>query len=353
GEGIPILGSFLRKNQRALKLGTLTLLDTLVNNYSSALNSELLNKVLTELPPLLSESDLHIAQLTLTLLTSIARLQPSALANTQDPAIMPEILNLAKSPLLQGAALASMLEFFQAVVKANLPGLSYQELLTMLIAPVNSTATPTLHKQAFHSLAKCVAAIMVTRKQEAIAVVNTFLEDIQNPRSDPQHIFALLVVGEIGRHIDLSVLTSLKQVILASFSPPSEEVKSAASYALGSIAVGNLQQYLPFVLQEIETQPKRQYLLLHSLKEIISCQSSSASGVAQLQPFVPAIWQQLFRHCQCGEEGTRNVVAECLGKLTLIDPPTLLPRLQESLSSESALMRTTVLTAVKFTISDQ
>uniref|UniRef100_A0A1B6MPH3 Uncharacterized protein n=1 Tax=Graphocephala atropunctata TaxID=36148 RepID=A0A1B6MPH3_9HEMI len=353
GEGIPILGSFLRKNQRALKLGTLTLLDTLVNNYSSALNSDLLNKVLTELPPLLSESDLHIAQLTLTLLTSIARLQPSALANIHDPAIMPEILNLAKSPLLQGAALSSMLEFFQAVVKANLPGLSYKELLTMLIAPVNSTATPTLHKQAFHSLAKCVAAIMVTRQQEAVAVVNTFLEDIQNPRSDPQHIFALLVVGEIGRHIDLSGLTSLKQVILASFSPPSEEVKSAASYALGSIAVGNLQQYLPFVLQEIETQPKRQYLLLHSLKEIISCQSSSASGVAQLQPFVPAIWQQLFRHCQCGEEGTRNVVAECLGKLTLIDPPTLLPRLQESLSSESALMRTTVLTAVKFTISDQ
>lgn len=59
-------------------------------------------QVLTELPPLLNESDLHIAQLTLTLLTSIARLQPSALANTYEPAIMPEILTLAKSPLLQG-----------------------------------------------------------------------------------------------------------------------------------------------------------------------------------------------------------------------------------------------------------
>lgn len=72
-----------------------------------------------------------------------------------------------------------------------------------------------------------------------------------------------------------------------------------------------------------------------------------------LQPFVPAIWQQLFRHCECSEEGTRNVVAECLGKLTLIDPANLLPQLQQSLASESALMRTTVVTAVKFTISDQ
>lgn len=86
---------------------------------------------------------------------------------------------------------------------------------------------------------------------------------------------------------------------------------------------------------------------------MIVCLSATPEGVRELLPYVPAIWQQLFRHCECGEEGTRNVVAECLGKLTLIDPDTLLPKLQESLASESALMRTTVVTAVKFTISDQ
>lgn len=44
-EAIPILGSFLRKNQRALKLCSLPLLDTLVRNYSSALHPDLLDKV--------------------------------------------------------------------------------------------------------------------------------------------------------------------------------------------------------------------------------------------------------------------------------------------------------------------
>ncbi|RZF37572.1 hypothetical protein LSTR_LSTR013993 [Laodelphax striatellus] len=340
GEGVPMLGSFLRKNQRALNLSTLALLDTLVNNYSYAEIPSFIitilsffRQVLMELPPLLSESDLHIAQQALNLLTSIAKLQPVALSNLSDPPILPEILTLAKSPLLQGAALNSMLEFFQALVVAGLPGLGFEELLQMLVSPIsqngNGTAQPlfatgnqtqaVFHKQAFHSLAKCVAALTVKWQQEAIAVVDKFLQDIQSQSPEPQHVFALLVIGEIGRHIDLSRVINLKQLILISFAIPSEEVKSAASYALGSIAIGNLQQYLPFILQEIETQPKRQYLLLHSLKE----------------------------------EGTRNVVAECLGKLTLIDPPTLLPRLQESLISESALMRTTVLTAVKFTISDQ
>lgn len=53
-----------------------------------------------------------------------------------------------------------------------------------------------------------------------------------------------------------------------SYSTVSEEVKSAASYALGSICIGNLQQYLPFILKESQEQPKRQYLLLHAVKEV-------------------------------------------------------------------------------------
>ncbi|KAH0549044.1 cullin-associated NEDD8-dissociated protein 1 [Cotesia glomerata] len=348
-EAIPILGSFLRKNQRALKLCSLTLLDTLVRSYSSSLHPELLDKVTTELTALLNESDLHIAQLTLTLLTTIAKLHPGALTRVSD-SILPEILVLVKSPLLQGAALSAMLEFFQALVQAEIPGIGYQELLAMLIEPVNKSA---LHKQAYHSLAKCAAALTITWQKEAHGVVEQFIKNVQHPQNDAQHIFALLVIGEIGKHVDLSSISSLKHVILNSFSSLSEEVKSAASYTLGNIAVGNLPEYLPFILKEIEAQPKRQYLVLHSLKEIITCQSGSSSGVSHLQNFVPSIWQLLYRHCECTEEGTRNVVAECLGKLTLIDPTTLLPRLQESLKSTSPLMRTTTVTAVKFTISDQ
>lgn len=80
--------------------------------------------------------------------------------------------------------------------------------------------------------------------------------------------FSLLAIGEIGRHVDLSKNTGLKSTIEDSFNHSSEEVKSAASYALGNISLGNLREYLPFVLREIESKPKRQYLLLHSLKEV-------------------------------------------------------------------------------------
>ncbi|CAG9855280.1 unnamed protein product [Phyllotreta striolata] len=354
-EAMPILGLFLRKNQRALKLTTLQLIDCLIKNYHDNLNVTLLQPVVVEISPLLDESDLHIAQWTLIILKSIAIHHPRALQDINNT-IMPQVLILVKSPLLQGTALQSMLDFFKSLVKCNLPGLNYDSLLRLLLMPISNLASnqsATLHKQAFYSLAKCVAAITVTCQSHALPVVHTFINEIQAASTDSQQIFALLVVGEIGREIDLTSNANLKQVILNSFSAVSEEVKSAASYALGSICIGNLQQYLPFILKESQDQPKRQYLLLHSLKEVITCLSQSPEGIQQLLPFVPAIWQQLYRHCECLEEGTRNVVAECLGKLTLIDPQNLLPKLKRSLNSPSPLMRTTVVTAVKFTISDQ
>lgn len=145
------MGSFLRKNQRALKLNSLWLLDTLVNNYHPYIDSNLLKDAIAEIPPLLSEADLHVAQQSLVLITSTARFQSQALRETYQ-LILPEIMNLVRSPLLQGTALNCMLELFQALVQAQLPGLGYRQLLDMLrsivINPTQSNQpNQQLHKQ--------------------------------------------------------------------------------------------------------------------------------------------------------------------------------------------------------------
>lgn len=143
----------------------------------------------------------------------------------------------------------------------------------------------------------------------------------------------------------------MPQLIISCFSSTSEDIKGAASHALGAVAVGNVNYYLPYILNEIEAQPKRQYLLLHSLKELITSLSQTPNGLQQLP--VSSIWTQLFKHCECPEEGARNVVAECLGKLVLVKPEELLPYLQQALVNGSPLMKTAVVSAIKFTISDQ
>ena len=148
--------------------------------------------------------------------------------------------------------------------------------------------------------------------------------------------------------------------MIESFQSPFEEIKSAASYALGNIAVGNLSKYLPFILDQIDNQQKKQYLLLHSLKEVryleqyvnfrASCYFPKHHRVlifiAYFLPSLQVIVRQsvdkaefqdstvekilklLFNHCESEEEGVRNVVAECLGKIALIEPAKLVPALK-------------------------
>lgn len=350
-EGFPILASFLRKNQRALKLSTLTALDILIKNYSDSLKPAMIECVLMELPNLISENDMHVSQVAIAFLTTLAKVYPSSLSKISGT-VLSELFQLVYSPLMQGGALNAIVDFFQALVVTKTVNMSYAELMKQLTSPIYSSsssgASVNLHKQAYHSVAKCVAALSSVCPKEAPGVVNQFIQDVKNPKSSAAvKMLAFLSLAEIGRTMNLSAQKELKAVILEAFASPSEEVKSAASYALGNISVGNLKEYLPFMLKEIGGQPKRQYLLLHSLKEVIS-----SSPAESLKPYVEDIWALLFKHCECTEEGTRNVVAECLGKLTVVNPAQLLPRLKKQLSSGSPYARSTVVTAIKFTISD-
>ncbi|XP_020647066.2 cullin-associated NEDD8-dissociated protein 1 [Pogona vitticeps] len=352
GEGFPILASFLRKNQRALKLSTLTALGILIKNYSDSLKPAMIDCVLMELPDLISENDMHVSQVAITFLTTLAKVYPSSLSKISGT-VLSELFQLVYSPLMQGGALNAIVDFFQALVVTKTVNMSYAELMKQLTSPIYSSSpagmSVNLHKQAYHSVAKCVAALSSVCPKEAPGVVSQFVQDVKNPKSSAAvKMLAFLCLAEIGRTTNLSAQKELKVVILDAFASPSEEVKSAASYALGNISVGSLKEFLPFMLKEIGGQPKRQYLLLHSLKEVIS--SSSADS---LKPYVEDIWALLFKHCECAEEGTRNVVAECLGKLTVVNPSQLLPRLKKQLSSGSPYARSTVVTAIKFTISDQ
>nr|XP_055072782.1 cullin-associated NEDD8-dissociated protein 2 [Misgurnus anguillicaudatus] len=349
-EGIPILGSFLRKNQRTLKLNTVTALNVIVTNYSDSFKPPMIESILTEIPALIQESDMHISQVAITLITCMAKVCPSSLSKIGGT-ILPEVLNLVHSPLLQGGALNSILEFFKVLVATKANNMSYNDLLKALKGPFYETKSfdsMSVHKQSYYSVAKCVAALSTACPKEASGVVTNLIQEVKNPKSSESvRILALLCLGEIGRFMNFEGQKELKGVVMEAFGSPNEEVKSAASFALGNICVGNLGEYLPFMLKEIGSQPRRQYLLLHSLKEMISALSAES-----LKPHVENIWALLFKHCECAEEGTRSIVAECLGKLTLVNPSELLPRLKKQLSSGSPLSRSTVVTAVKFTIVD-
>ncbi|XP_014851808.1 PREDICTED: cullin-associated NEDD8-dissociated protein 1-like [Poecilia mexicana] len=348
-EALSVLGSFLRKNQRVLKLSTLACLTALVTHHAASIKPAALEPVLSEIPPLVDESDMHVSQVSITLLTCMAKACPSSLAKISS-SVLSGVFKLIHSPLLQGGALLAILDFLQALVVSKATNLGYSQLLKSLMEPFQSSksSADALHRQSYHSVARCVAALSSASPKETPGTVASLIQQVKNSSTpESAQVLSLLCLGEVGRSGSLGGSKEVQGVILEAFSSTNEEIKTAASCALGGMAVGSLNEFLPFMLKEISAQPRRQYLLLHSLKEVISaCPASS------LSPHVESIWALLFQHCESQEEGTRNLVAECLGKLTLVNPAQLLPRLKQQLKAGSPLTRSTVVTAVKFTIVD-
>ncbi|XP_041807134.1 cullin-associated NEDD8-dissociated protein 2 isoform X2 [Chelmon rostratus] len=351
-EALSVLGSFLRKNQRALKLGTLACLTALVTHHAASIKPAALEPVMCELPALVDENDMHVSQVSVTLLTCMAKACPSSLAKISS-SVLAGVFRLVHSPLLQSGALAAILDFLQALVLSKTSNLGYSQLLKSLTDPFHSSHSSAdssiIHRQSYHSVARCVAALSSACPRETAGTVAGLMQEVKSPGSpESARVLALLCLGEVGRSGSLGGSKEVQGVILEAIASTNEEVKTAASCALGGMAVGSLNDYLPFLLKEISSQPRRQYLLLHSLKEVISaCPASS------LSPHVESIWALLFQNCECQEEGTRNLVAECLGKLTLVNAAQLLPRLRQQLKAGSPLARSTVVTAIKFTIIDQ
>lgn len=60
----------------------------------------------------------------------------------------------------------------------------------------------------------------------------------------------------------------------------------------------------------------------------------------------------LFDFAERDEDGVRNVVAECFGKLAAVASEAVLPRLEEHLAHPSALIRAAVVSSVRFTITE-
>lgn len=163
-------------------------------------------------------------------------------------------------------------------------------------------------------------------------------------------------------------------------SSSAEEVRSAAAFALGNLAVGATELVDQVTARISSGSSSEAVLALHSLKEFIAHASPSAISTR-----ADSLWVPLFNICaidgpplpEAGlpddakpdekkardrrietafkqqepirqkwqqSETSRSVAAECLGKITLTDPARFLPLLQSRASDALAGIRCAVIT---------
>lgn len=338
------LSGYLRKKNRQIKQSSLAALTSVVKTHGKNKNaSGSYEIILKELSPLVSDQDLHLAHLALRLTYTILHASSST-AEIIQATVLPACHALLKNSLLQGVALESMQKLFQELVKSKSKKISYDSLLKDLRGLAGEGGS----KQSYNAIAQCIA-VLVAGSEARDADVKKFVGDMAS-KKDSERLLALYCVGEIGTRIDLTSFDGVKANILSSLDHTSEDVKSAASVCFGCVACGNLTKFLPEILQEVTSHPTRKYLLLGSLREVIVRLSGSKEGKDNLTKHFDEVLKLLFEHADHTEEGTRNIVSECLGKLALIQPETVVLQLKERTKSPTPKVRATILTALKYTI---
>ncbi|PWN51713.1 TIP120-domain-containing protein [Violaceomyces palustris] len=347
-ECIGEVATLLRKNNRLLKLAAFDCLAALLAASGSKLEQSSSNLILSEVQPLLSQDvDMNLLPLVLQNVGLILKAQPSSLSDVQD-SILPDVYGLLRSPLAQGPALDALLAFFKALVSAD-PSIAddtITRLLSSLEKPGSDSAAGT---HTYSTISRCIGAVVIESRRSAPKVVERASKALQKPAKgkESEVYFSLLLLGELGRFENFSSDKSLFERVLSYYRAESEEVKIAAAFAVGNMAVGSLDSFLPVIEEHVRSDDEKRFLSLHALKELITHGSHE-----QLAVVAERVWVPLFDSCETKEEGTRNIGAECLARLTLTDPAKYLVQLQERLRSPSASTRAAVIAAVRFTLTE-
>ncbi|CAH7677377.1 armadillo-type protein [Phakopsora pachyrhizi] len=365
-EILSLVSGYLRKNNRTLKILCFECLGALLKRFHAHLRPGTVRVLISDLHPLIDASDLHILPLAVNTL-SLAIPLASNLPQDEKATLLDPVFKTIASPAISlGPALDSLISLFPSVIKFQIK--SPEAIIDTLLNLVNTRTTLEQAKaavliksggvvspaaasglQAYYTVSRCLGSVVRAVPTAGEAVLETVSATLgESPDDRTSTFFGLLCLGEIGRSVNLSSRPKLFESALARFESPLEDIRNAAAFAIGNIATGATEVFLPHIFKLIQEKEKHRHLPLQALKEFIA-----HAPATSLACHSESLWDPLFDEADSQLETSRNVAAECLGKLTLSDPSKFLSRIQGRLKSDSAQIRVLCMTAVRFTLTTE
>jgi cullin-associated NEDD8-dissociated protein 1 len=306
------LGAQLRKASRVLRGASLSALRTLALNPVSRhqLDGQTKSQIVELLIPLLTASDLHLLGPALIILATFVKDDAKSVMTPQ--------LNAALCRVVSGTISGSSLEALLALVRTIGETGSGKALMASLLQEVGVAGHPEV-------VGKVIGNLLVYGGASVGVKLDQFVTELKTASDEKRKCLALVVLGESALRLG-SQSPIDPQLFIQYFSIKSEQVPLAAAVALGRAGAGSISKYLPVILSTMGQPSSPQYLLLHSIKEILQHDGTES----EIIPFASPLWQNLVAASQT--EDNKAIGAECIGRLAIIDPKTYLPQLQVCIS---------------------
>ncbi|KAL5394110.1 hypothetical protein PMIN06_008604 [Paraphaeosphaeria minitans] len=325
------LGAQLRKASRALRGASLSALRTLSKNEISRaqFDNQTKSQIVELLLPLLDSSDLHLLGPTLVILKTFVEDEAQA-------TVTPELIK-ALCTVVQGSISGSSLEALLALVRTIGEKGVGKPLMKALLDHVGISGNAEV-------VGKVIGNLLVFGGDSLGIKLQDFVNELQTAQDDRRKCLALVVMGEAALRMGTNSPID-PQLFMEYFSAKSESVPLSAAVALGRAGAGNVGKYLPVILSAMGKAAGQQYLLLHSIKEILQQETES-----EILPFASQLWNNLVAASQA--EDNKAIGSECIGRLTIIDPKTFLPQLRAFLGDQNVSVRGMVISALRYTLAD-
>ena len=306
---LELAGQF-RKSDRTLKGASLVTLRNMLGNRAvvSCLDVETTFALSGMLLPVINPTDLNTLGLALMITTRLVQSSPQTIV---DDNLTNVLCTVVVAPL-SGAVLETFLNLVRAVGDANVG----QSLMKGLLN-VGITGDPAI-------VGKAIGTLLVAGGQGVGATIDAFIRELQTTPDDARKCLALYILGEVGLRLgpDSPLNPELFQ---GHFVSSSETVPRAAAIAFGRAGAGNISVYLPAILSNAKRSGNAQYLSLHAIKEILQYAGKSEANIS---PYIRQIWDRLLAASKA--EDNKAIGAECIGRLTVMEPKTFLPLIQVS-----------------------
>jgi cullin-associated NEDD8-dissociated protein 1 len=292
------------------------------------------------LAPHVVDRDLFLSQHVLALVAALLPTHPAACAAAKD-SVLPRVLVLLRSPLVQGATQDSAVRFFERLCECDV-SLDVGALLNALWAAVAVDAkaggttphqmpslvpTPTLNVNlpAALSVARCMAAVATSPcvshrvRVDCIQRYRTFAASA-GPSPAPANgggseaVAALYFLGAVGQRSAGALDAAAVNTVFGALDTCEDGVRQAAAFALGQVAAGDAALYVPQLMTRLLRAPadtQLPYLLLIALAELFAFAPALPALGSVLAP-LPA---QLTAFADAAREDVRAMTGRCLGAL--------------------------------------
>ncbi|KAI5284720.1 hypothetical protein KEM54_001122 [Ascosphaera aggregata] len=330
------LTSQLRKADRALRSSSLDALKSIAVNNNTRLHLDAdeasISKLGASLLPLLDAKDLHMLTPALVIYTKIIPAHTTALLS--------DLFTVSMCNVVRTSISGMTLKAFLLLVRVISEQGAGNKILPAFLKDVGVAGDPGV-------LGRAIGTILVHGGPEISLTVQDFSKELSTTEDPARKCLALSVLGEVGLRMG-PLFTLPPAVFLSNFTSSSDRVRLSAAVALGSSGANNVGVYLPVILDGLQKSTGLQYLLLHSLKEILH---HPAKVREEVRPFAETLWATLLKASEA--EDNRVVGAECIGRLAMIEPGSYMPRLKDYLHDEDAGIRGTIIAAFRYTLIEQ